>query len=810
MKLFLRSLFAILSLLLINGSSLAQTTPSGSVASGLGFGGASAIMGDEIFVGSAPIGWPRGDELPGSVYVFKKGADGKWEENSRLQASDGQIGDAFGRSIAVSGDLLVIGAPGLQAAYVFKPSDAGQWEEVAKLMPTDMSEGHVFAGAMVRAANRSNAIATANGKVFISSFSDAEQNGAVSVFSEHGGEWHMADRLVPEDLEANAGFGWALAAADDHLFVGAFRADGGKGGIYQYTYSDSSDAWTASAMLTAGSLGGESALGQSLAVGNGKLFAGAPGHEGGVVVSFEFSERAGRWVESGQLTTFADRSNQRRMFGGGLGTHLAFNEGTLVTGSTRGVFTYTLGDDGVWTGVSPLMPADERSGEGFGFGLAAGANIAVVGAPRADYESGIASVFENVNGDWKHAGLLVSEVSRMESITGGQIDCEGGSAQAFDCQDVDLVSMLSVSDLAGNRGVQLTDIWGWTDPETGKEYVVQGRTDGTAFVDISDPTFPIYIGELMRTEGSPGSTWRDVKVYKNHAFIVADGAGEHGVQIFDLTQLRDVDVADMPVSFEMTAHYTGVHSTHNIVINEESGFAYAVGNRAGGTTCGGGLHAINVQDPRNPTFAGCYNDEVPGRSGPVSTHDSQCVNYRGPDTEHQGKEICFNSSSAVFSIADVSDKENMYALARTGYPNLAYTHQGWLTEDHKYFYMNDELDELQEKVEGTRTLIWDVQDLDDPVLVSEFYLDNRASDHNLYVHGNFLYQSNYQSGLRILDITDPLNPVETAHFDTVPFGVDEPGFGGSWSNFPYFKSGIIAVSSRGEGMFLVKKRDVDI
>jgi choice-of-anchor B domain-containing protein len=123
--------------------------------------------------------------------------------------------------------------------------------------------------------------------------------------------------------------------------------------------------------------------------------------------------------------------------------------------------------------------------------------------------------------------------------------------------------------------------------------------------------------------------------------------------------------------------------------------------------------------------------------------------------------------------------------------------------------MNDELDELNGYVDQTRTLIWDVRDLNDPVLVKEFLLSSKASDHNLYVRDNFMYQSNYQGGLRILDVSDPVNPVEVGFFDTVP-GEDEPGFGGSWSNYPYFKSGIIAVSSRGEGLFLLKKHDVDM
>jgi len=393
----------------------------------------------------------------------------------------------------------------------------------------------------------------------------------------------------------------------------------------------------------------------------------------------------------------------------------------------------------------------------------------------------------------------------MESITDGQIDCKDGGASLFSCDKVDLLSMLSVKDISTDRGVKLNDVWGWTDPETEKEYVIQGRTDGTAFVDISNPHRPVYIGELLRTEGSPGSTWRDIKVYKDHAYIVADGAGAHGVQIFDLRQLRDVPPADMPVQFEMTAHYTGVHSTHNIAINEETGFAYAVGNRAGGETCGGQLHMINIQDPTKPTFAGCFTQPEAG-----GTHDSQCVVYRGPDTKFSGREVCFNSNGSSFIIADVTDKQNPVTLAQVDYPDLAYTHQGWLTEDHRHFYMNDELDEMYGYVDSTRTLIWDVKELEDPLLVREFSLASRASDHNLYIRGNLLYESNYLGGLRILDITDPLNPVETAHFDTVPYGPDMPGFGGSWSNYPYFKSGVIAVSSGAEGLFLVKKQDADI
>ncbi len=155
----------------------------------------------------------------------------------------------------------------------------------------------------------------------------------------------------------------------------------------------------------------------------------------------------------------------------------------------------------------------------------------------------------------------------------------------------------------------------------------------------------------------------------------------------------------------------------------------------------------------------------------------------------------------------------MIALAI--YPNLAYTHQGWLDGEHRYFYMNDEGDEIAGLVVGTRTLIWDVQDLEDPILVGEYTTDNPATDHNLYIVGDVMYQSNYRSGLHVLDISEREQPRPLGFFDTVPWG-DNDGMGdilsgaiGSWSNYPFFDSGVVAVTSGKEGLFILKVHDPD-
>lgn len=219
---------------------------------------------------------------------------------------------------------------------------------------------------------------------------------------------------------------------------------------------------------------------------------------------------------------------------------------------------------------------------------------------------------------------------------------------------------------------------------------------------------------------------------------------------------------------------------------------------------------VNIQDPTNPTFEGCFADPSTGRAGTGYSHDAQCVVYEGPDKEYQGREICVGFNETGISVADVTDKDNPKAISTASYPDYGYVHQGWFTEDQRYVYQNDELDELQGKVDRTRTLVWDMSDLDDPKLVNQLLLSEPSTDHNLYVKGERMYQSNYKSGLRIFDIGNPENPQQVAHFDTQPYGDNSPGFQGTWSNYPFFDSGTIVVSGIGEGLFILTTSEPEL
>jgi choice-of-anchor B domain-containing protein len=365
-----------------------------------------------------------------------------------------------------------------------------------------------------------------------------------------------------------------------------------------------------------------------------------------------------------------------------------------------------------------------------------------------------------------------------------QSPCIDGTANGFPCNKFDLQSRLTLNELDAGSG---NDSWGWTDPTTGKEYALIGLDNGTAFIDISDPVNPVYLGKLP-TFTDP-SIWRDIKVYADHAFIVSEAQG-HGMQVFDLTRLRNVP--NPPQTFTEDAHYAGFGSAHNIVINEDTGYAYAVGT----STFDGGPHFINIQDPLNPVGEGGYAlDDY--------SHDAQVVTYSGPDTDYTGREILIGSNETAVVIVDITDKSNPQPIASTSYSNVGYTHQGWFTEDQRFFLLGDEFDEFNVGF-NTRTIVFDFTDLDNPQPFFEYFGTTPAVDHNGYTKGDIYYVANYSAGFRAIDISDIENGniSEYGFFDTAPDN-NNANFGGAWNVYPYFASGNVVISGQ-SGFTLVR------
>ena len=364
--------------------------------------------------------------------------------------------------------------------------------------------------------------------------------------------------------------------------------------------------------------------------------------------------------------------------------------------------------------------------------------------------------------------------------------CTGGLADGYPCRNVDLLGNLPLSAMGGGSGSQG---WGWTDPSNGREYAIVGRTNGTSFVDITDPTTPVYLGNLPSATGT--SSWRELAVHNNHAYIVSDNNGAHGMQIFNLTRLRGVTT---PQTFTADARNTSFGRGHTIHINEATGFIYVNGS----DTCSGGPRVFNAANPTSPAFVACI-------SGDGYTHDSQAVIYNGPHTTYQGREILVASNEDTVTVWDVANKAAPVQLARRTYAGEGYTHQGRFTENHRYFIVDDETDETQ-FLHNTRTYVWDMASLTNPVLVGTYTGPTQATDHNQFVKGNYSYQANYRAGLRIVDLTNIANPAtmtEVAYFDVDPTS-NARGFAGAWHVYPYYPSGNVAIFSIQRGLFVVR------
>lgn len=394
-----------------------------------------------------------------------------------------------------------------------------------------------------------------------------------------------------------------------------------------------------------------------------------------------------------------------------------------------------------------------------------------------------------------HEGGPIGGDPNAEFLSLGATTCQGGFAEAYPCSGVNLESFLSLADLGAEPGEWGAGLWGWTDSETGREYALMALRGRVSFVDITDSKNPWLVGDLPgRTRGQSN---REVNVYGNHAFVVADGsgAGPNGLQIFDLRELRR-ERGTPPVHFPESAHYGGVGRVHNFNVNPESGFGYAVGGN-----CNGGLHIFDIRDPRSPRETACWTD--PAHS---YIHDVQCVIYRGPDARFRGREICFASAEDALLIVDVTDKANPQKISRTSYEGVGYTHQAWLTEDHAHLVLDDEIDEFN-NAHNTRTYLWKVSDLTAPDQFATYEHPTEATDHNQYVHQGQVYQANYRAGLRILDASKIASGqlTEVGFFDIVPAS-DDSGFDGAWNVYPFFESGSIIVSGIGQGLYVLKQQ----
>tara|TARA_B100000902_G_scaffold42077_1_gene49711 strand:- start:450 stop:4193 length:3744 start_codon:yes stop_codon:yes gene_type:complete len=747
-----------------------------------------------------------------SVQVYNIENDGVSSLLQNLSSPNPSAGDDFGFSIDHNDNYLIIGSPGFNegngAAYLYKKK-SNQWVyESTFLNPEIQSEGrpHKF-GYSVNLNDKYLSISSPfnkDGIVYIYSIEQQIAEDKVTINSFKTIDVQKIGNVAGCYSEGPDRFAFGLSSSmnDKYLLIGSL-----KDFAYLVTFNNN-EASGESFIFPSNEIDKDDDINEKLRfaesvyVGEESIYISSLGynHDSGAVLKYDKLQNNLNWFLSDFIIPESDQNHHHRS------DDLENNYfGFRITETNNKVFISSFNNPKIHkysknkynltfenhfgNNVEELDKYSSRN-------IVAENDILVSDAYYSEK-----MFIHNVTNNRSNNSLNEILTSESRNSIFSKIKCENGYAGNYQCNKIDLMSYIDKTEIGGINSTILNDIWGWTDPQTGKEYALVGMSNGTSFVDISNPELPVFIGRLPTQTSN--STWRDIKVYNNHAFIVSE-AGGHGMQVFDLTELRSFD-GSPAVNFSNTAYYNGFGNAHNIFINEDTGFAYAIGT----TTCGpGGLHIVDINSPKSPVKSACISDPNTGRNGTGYVHDVQCVVYNGPDSAYVGKEICFGSNETHVWITDVSVKSDDNSGSKTiglGSYNSYYTHQGWLTDDHKYLIVNDELDESNNATGGkTRTLIWDVQDLNSPTLFKVYYGPNSSIDHNNYVVGDEVYMSHYSSGLRVLDISDIANPSEKAFFDVHPSN-NNVNFDGSWSNYPFFDSKNIIVTAIDDGLFVVQK-----
>ncbi len=372
--------------------------PAG-VAAGDRLGVSVGVSGD-VAIAGAPGDGERGPGA-GAVHLFRHGG-GTWSREAKRTAGDGIAHDSYGTGVSVSGDLALVGAPrsqhrgfGAGAAYVLR-RQAGGWVEDATLTAADGAVNDHFGGSVAIEGDLAVVGAYRNND-------RGSESGAVYVFLREGGSWRQATKITASDGGAHDRFGWAVAVSDGAILVGAPHDDdrGGDAGA-AYIFQQEGTVWREHRKLLANDGAAGAAFGFSVALSGPWAAVGAVGDDGrasdaGAVYLFG---RGSGWGQTDKLTApdggVADR----------FGASVGLSGGVLVAGApgadrtapdAGAAYSFECLDTG-WTGGEILTEGSLSPGDRFGCAVAVSAasnpaRVVVGSGGRATSQSGVGGVY---------------------------------------------------------------------------------------------------------------------------------------------------------------------------------------------------------------------------------------------------------------------------------------------------------------------------------------------------------------------------------------------------------------------------------
>lgn len=310
----------------------------------------------------------------------------------------------------------------------------------------------------------------------------------------------------------------------------------------------------------------------------------------------------------------------------------------------------------------------------------------------------------------------------------------------------------------------------------GREYALVGTSGGTMIVDVTNPDMP----KNLRLIPSTSSIWREIKVYRNYAYITTEANGV-GLQIVDLSRLPDTTglVAKVFKS-DSTRGLVNIVRVHALHIDTAKGFCYLFGGDYRlAASAGNGCLILDIKtDPLNPRYAGSNTQRY--------IHDGYVEN----DTLYAG-----HINNGFFSVMDCRDKTNLVTLSTTTTPT-AFTHNTWRTSDRKFILTTDENC-------GSYLASYDVSNPSQPRLVDKIRSVSQADAiiHNTHIVNDYAVTSWYTEGVVVTDAHRPQNLVHVGQYDA--FNGTFSDFEGTWGVYPFLPSGNLVLSNITPGELVV-------
>ncbi|MCW1968990.1 MAG: choice-of-anchor B family protein, partial [Anaerolineae bacterium] len=395
--------------------------------------------------------------------------------------------------------------------------------------------------------------------------------------------------------------------------------------------------------------------------------------------------------------------------------------------------------------------------------------------------------------------------------TGQVFPCQNGfAAKIYACDGIELLSHLPFKSF-GSTPSRMANIWGFVSKNDEREYILVGVSNGTAIFDVTDALNPREIVTIPAVQNA----WREMRTYQfwseaerrwqAYAYIVTESWGQ-GLQIVDLSHLpltATLVTTDHYLQKAHTIHIGDVDYTYGITKTGAAAYAFVNGTNLER----GAFHLLDLSNPISPTKVSTPTQSANYTHDGISfvitdSRTAECANplliLNGPMCELY---VDFNQTKV--DVFDVTNKTNPTLLSSITYSNARYVHSGWWTTDRRYVTVHDERDEFDLGISMTVRAL-DLGSLRSPQIITIFQSNIPAIDHNGYVLGDHYYQSSYQRGLMIFDISDPRTLRPIASFDTYPDG-DLPRYNGAWGTYPFFPSGNIAIGDIENGLFMVRR-----